>query len=118
MERESGGVIYGRKDSRYSRELKSVYKIGAVTAIGGNNPINDYYEYLMREKGYPDYQARHKAARRLAILSLGVFKIRHPGLYPCFEKLFLKEEQRFSQVRGKSSRKVVARPPLADESTC
>lgn len=74
LERKSGGVIYGRKNSRYSRDLKSVYKIGAVTAIGGNNPINDYYEYLMREKGYPDYQARHKAARRLAILSLGVFK--------------------------------------------
>jgi transposase len=74
LERKSGGVLYGRKDSRYSRDLKSVYKIGAVTAIGGNNPINDYYEHLMREKGYPDYQARHKAARRLAILSLGVFK--------------------------------------------
>ncbi len=74
LERKSGGVLYGRKDSRYSRDLKYVYKIGAVTAIGGNNPINDYYEYLMREKGYPDYQARHKAARRLAILSLGVFK--------------------------------------------
>lgn len=74
LERKSGGVLYGRKDSRYSRDLKSVYKIGAITAIGGNNPINDYYEYLMREKGYPDYQARHKVARRLAILSLGVFK--------------------------------------------
>lgn len=74
LERKSGGVLYGRKDSRYSRDLKSVYKIGAITAIGGNNSINDYYEYLMREKGYPDYQARHKAARRLAILSLGVFK--------------------------------------------
>jgi len=74
LERKSGGVLYGRKDSRYSRELKSVYKIGAVTAIDGNNPIGDYYKYLMKEKGYPDYQARHKAARRLAVLSLGVFK--------------------------------------------
>lgn len=74
LERKSGGVLYGRKDSRYSRELKSVYKIGATTAIDGNNPIGDYYKYLMKEKGYPDYQARHKAARRLAILSLGVFK--------------------------------------------
>lgn len=76
LERKSGNKIYGRKDSRYSRELKSVYKVGAVTAIGGRNPINDYYEYLMREKKYPDYQARHKTARRLAILSLGVFKSR------------------------------------------
>lgn len=74
LERTSGGVTYGRKNSRYCRELKSVYKTGAVTAIGGNNVINDYYEYLIREKKYPDYQARHKAARRLAVLSLGVFK--------------------------------------------
>lgn len=74
LERKSGAILYGRKKSRYSRELKSVYKTGAMAAIGGNNPINDYYEYLIREKGYPEYQARHKAARRLAILSLGVFK--------------------------------------------
>lgn len=74
LEKKSGTVSYGRKNSRYCRELKSVYKTGVVTAIGGNNPINDCYEYLMREKGYPEYQARHKAARRLAILSLGVFK--------------------------------------------
>lgn len=74
LERTSGMVTYGRKNSRFCRELKSVYKTGAVTAIGGNNPINDYYEYLIREKKYPDYQARHKAARRLATLSWGVFK--------------------------------------------
>jgi len=74
LERSSGKVTYGRKNSRYCRELKSVYKTGAITAIGGNNFINDYYEYLLREKGYPDYQARHKVARRLATLSLGVFK--------------------------------------------
>lgn len=74
LERKSGGMLYGRKNSRYSRELKSVYKIGVSTSIGGNNPINDYYEHLINEKGYPEYQARHKAARRLAVLSLGVFK--------------------------------------------
>ena len=96
LERTSGQVTYGRKNSRYCRELKSVYKTGVINAIDGENAIHDYYEYLIREKGYPDYQARHKAARRLAILSLGVFKsgkkyrrdlakggnqeIKHPGL--------------------------------------
>jgi transposase len=74
LEKTSGMVTYGRKNSRFCRELKSVYKTGAITAIGGNNPINDYYEYLIREKKYPDYQARHKVARRLAVLSWGVFK--------------------------------------------
>ena len=74
LEKISGGRSYGKKNPRYSRQLKSVYKTGVMSAIGGNNPINDYYEYLIREKGYPAYNARHKACRRLAILSLGVLK--------------------------------------------
>lgn len=74
LEKTSGGRSYGKRDPRYCRELKSVYKIGALTAIGGNNSINDYYEYLIREKGYPEHQARNKSSRRLAILSLGVFR--------------------------------------------
>lgn len=74
LEKISGGKSYGKKDPRYCRQLKSVYKSGVIAAIGGNNPINDYYQYLIREKGYPEYNARHKASRRLAILSLGVFR--------------------------------------------
>ena len=74
LKKESGGKIYGKKNPRYCRQLKSVYKAGVMAAIGGNNPINDYYEYLIQEKGYPECNARHKACRRLAILSLGVFK--------------------------------------------
>jgi hypothetical protein len=45
-----------------------------LAAIGGNNPINDYYMFLINEKGYTEYNARHKACRKLATLSLGVFK--------------------------------------------
>jgi len=74
LEKISGGRSYGRKNPRYCRQLKGVYKSGVLAAIGGNNPINDYYEYLIKEKGYPEYMARHKACRRLAIISLGVFK--------------------------------------------
>ena len=74
LEKLSGGRSYGKKDSRYCSQLKGVYKSGVLAAIGGNNPINDYYEYLIQEKGYPEYNARHKACRRLAVLSLGVFK--------------------------------------------
>jgi hypothetical protein len=65
---------YGKKNPRYCRQLKSVYKSGVLAAIGGNNPINDYYEYLIQEKNYPEHNARNKACRRLAILSLGVFR--------------------------------------------
>jgi transposase len=74
LEKTSGGKSYGKRSPRYSRQLKSVYKSGVLAAIGGTNPINDYYEYLIQEKGYSEHNARHKACRRLAILSLGVFK--------------------------------------------
>jgi hypothetical protein len=74
LERKSGTVIYGRKNSRYSREMKSVYKTGVMASLGGDNEINNCYEYLIREKGYASYNARHKACRRLATLSYGIFK--------------------------------------------
>ena len=74
LDKLSGGRSYGKKNPRYCRQLKDVYKTGVMATIGGNNLINDYYEYLIHEKGCPDYIARHKACRRLAILSLGVFK--------------------------------------------
>jgi transposase len=74
LEKTSGGRSYGKKNPRYSRQLKSVYKSGVLAAIQGNNPINDYYEHLIQEDGYPEHNARQKACRRLAILSLGVFK--------------------------------------------
>ncbi len=73
-EKLSGGRSYGKKNPRYCRMMKCIYKSGAIAAIGNNNPINDYYEYLINEKGYPEYNARHKACRRLAVISFGVFK--------------------------------------------
>ena len=74
LEKISGGRSYGKKNPRYCRQLKSVYKTGVMAALGGNNPINDYYEYLLKEKNYPPYHARHKACRILATLSFGVLK--------------------------------------------
>jgi len=74
LEKISGGRSYGKKKPRYCRQLKNIYKSGVLAAIGGNNPINDYYEYLIREKNYPVHNVRNKACRRLAILSLGVFR--------------------------------------------
>jgi hypothetical protein len=74
LEKKSGGRNYGKRSPRYSRQLKSVYKSGILAAIGGNNPINDYYQHLIQEKSYSEHNARQKACRRLAILSLGVFK--------------------------------------------
>lgn len=73
LEKKSGGMIYGRKKPRCSRKLKSVYKTAALAVIGGKSSFNDYYESLLK-KGYAEYNARHKLARRLAILSWGIFK--------------------------------------------
>lgn len=86
LEKNSGGRCYGRKNSRYCRTLKSVYKTAALGTIGGDNEFNDYYEYLIREKGYADYNARHKVARRLAILSWGIFKSGKPYQRRCHVK--------------------------------
>lgn len=73
-EKVSGGRSYGKKNPRFCRMMKCIYKSGVIAAIGGNNPINDYYEYLITEKNYPEYNARNKACRRLATISYGVFK--------------------------------------------
>jgi len=74
LEKKSGEISYGRKNSRYCRQLKSAYKVGVMASIGGKNEINDCYEYLIKEKGYAEYNARHKASRRLALISLGVLR--------------------------------------------
>lgn len=74
LDRISGGKSYGRKKSRYSRALKNVYKTAAQAAIRGDNPLSHYYRYLLEEKKHPEYQARHAVARRIAVLSYGIFK--------------------------------------------
>ena len=47
LEKISGGRSYGRKNSRYCRQLKSVYKTSTWAAIGGNNPINDHGKFVL-----------------------------------------------------------------------
>lgn len=76
LEKISGGRSYGRKNPRYNRSLKCIFKTAALSAIAPNAQCNlrDYYESLMNEKQYPDYQARHAVARRIAVLAYGVMK--------------------------------------------
>ena len=40
----------------------------------GNNIFKDYYEFLLKEKKYPEHNARHALARRIAVIALGVLK--------------------------------------------
>lgn len=74
LEKMSGGKSYGRRKSRYCRQLKNIYKTGVLAALDGKNAVSDYYKYLLFEKKYPEYHARHKACRMLAVLSLGVLR--------------------------------------------
>lgn len=71
--RISGRKIYGQKDTRYSRVLKEVYKTAAMAAINGQNPIREYYDYLL-EKGVAEHNARHAVARYIAVITYGMLK--------------------------------------------
>lgn len=51
-EKISGGRSYGRRSPRYYRPLKQIFKMAShiVTQEGCNNPLRDYYGYLIKEK--------------------------------------------------------------------
>lgn len=76
LERTSGGRSYGSKNPRYCSQLKSVFKIGALNAIGpkSKSSFKGYYDFLIREKGYSEHKARHAVARRIAVITYGVLK--------------------------------------------
>jgi transposase len=75
----SGGRSYGRRSPKYSRKLKCVFKTAAlVCARNTNGHLKKYYDELISEKGYPEHQARHALARRIAALALGVMKTGKP----------------------------------------
>jgi transposase len=73
LEKLSGGRSYGKKNPRYSRILKSVYKTAALASISGNNPIREYYDDLL-EKGLAEHNARNAVARYIAKVSYGMLK--------------------------------------------
>lgn len=72
----SGGRSYGKRSPRFSRRLKSVFKTAALVATRGTDedPLKKYYQDLITIKKYPEHQARHQLARRIATLALGVMK--------------------------------------------
>lgn len=75
----SGGRSYGRRSPRCSRIMKTVFKTAALVCIKTDDgPLKKYYDYLIEEKKFPDYQARHALARRIAALTLGVMKSGKP----------------------------------------
>lgn len=74
LEKMSGGKSYGKKTPRFCRSMKSVFKVAAMATIDGNNDFGDYYKYLIETKKYPERDARHALARRIATITYGVMK--------------------------------------------
>lgn len=72
-EKLSGGRSYGRRKPRYNRTLKAVYKIAALSAIRGKNPIREYYDALLA-RGVAEHNARHHVARYIASVTYGILK--------------------------------------------
>lgn len=71
--KDSGGRNYGKRIIRHSRILKKCYKIASNAAIGGNNDIREYYEYLLQSNlSYED--ARNEIARYIAKVSYAIMK--------------------------------------------
>ena len=73
-EKESGNRSYGKKQGRFSRTLKSVYKTAAWAAVGGKNDIREYYEYLLKEEGLAERKAINQIARYIAKSTLAIIK--------------------------------------------
>jgi hypothetical protein len=73
-EKVSGGRSYGRRRPRYSRRLKSVYKLAAMSCLSGkDNPMRRYYDWLIA-KGLAEHNARNAVARYIAKVSYGMLK--------------------------------------------
>lgn len=70
---ESGGRFYGKKNTKYSRELKAAYKTATQAALKGNNDIREYYETMLKE-GISDRQARSAVCRYIAKSTYAIMK--------------------------------------------
>lgn len=70
---ESGHRSYGSKKIWGNRVLKCVYKMAAHNAIRGNNGLCDYYN-LLQKKGVNDKNARNAVSRKIAAISLSLWK--------------------------------------------
>lgn len=72
-EKLSGVKVYGKRKPRYNRTMKAAYKTAAMAALRSDNPIREYYEYLLG-KGVAEHNARNATARYIAKISYGMLK--------------------------------------------
>lgn len=69
----SGERDYGDKKIWGNRVLKCVYKMAAKSALEGDNGFRKYYDYL-RSKGTGHKNARNAVSRKIAAISLVLWK--------------------------------------------
>lgn len=74
-EKISGGVSYGKRQPRFYRPLKAVFKMATHSALMSSSTsfsFKNLYEYYINEKGQSVFVARHNITRQLAILVYGM----------------------------------------------
>lgn len=71
--KDSGKRNYGTRKVRHNKILKRCYKIAANAAIGGNNDIREYYEWLLKNN-YSIEDARNQIARYIAKVTYAIMK--------------------------------------------
>ena len=69
----SGNRNYGKRKTRYSRVLKSVYKTAALASIRSKSDIGEYYKELVNG-GLSEDKARNQIARYIAKVTLAIMK--------------------------------------------
>lgn len=69
----SGNSNYGKRKTRYSRVLKSVYKTAALASIRSNSDIGEYYRELLSQ-GLSEDKARNQIARYIAKVTLAIMR--------------------------------------------
>ncbi|MBV6514348.1 MAG: hypothetical protein FMNOHCHN_03967 [Ignavibacteriaceae bacterium] len=74
---QSGGKTYGRRRGRYSRVLKQVFKVAAMTCITTENELSALYKHLLG-RGVSPHNARHAIARYVARVTFGILKTGKP----------------------------------------
>lgn len=73
--RISGGRDYGSEEIHGNKILKCVYRMAGYSALRGNNGLKKYYDQL-REHGTSHENAYHAVCRKIAAISLSVWRNR------------------------------------------
>lgn len=71
--KESGGRRYGNEKIWGNRTLKCAYKMAGHAAIKGTSALRKYYDHL-RSKGTSDKKAYNAVCRKIAAISLSVWR--------------------------------------------